>query len=45
MLRELKVELIEHLGETDFRLSEGGHPELQMEALLASCVLSAAKYD
>lgn len=45
MLRELKVELIEHLGETDFRLSEGGNPELQMEALLARCVLSAAKYD
>jgi replication factor C small subunit len=44
MLRELKVELIGHLGETDFRLSEGGSPELQMEALLARCVLSAARY-
>jgi replication factor C small subunit len=44
MHRELKVELIDHLGETDFRLSEGGSPELQMEALLARCVLSAAKY-
>ena len=44
MLRELKVELIEHLGETDFRLSEGGTPELQMEALLARCVRSAGRY-
>jgi replication factor C small subunit len=44
MHRELKVELIEHLGETDFRLSEGGTPELQMEALLARCVRSASRY-
>lgn len=44
MLRELKVELIAHLGETDFRLSEGGTPELQMEALLARCVQSAARF-
>jgi replication factor C small subunit len=45
MHRELKVELIEHLGEADFRLSEGGTPELQMEALLARCVRSASRYD
>ncbi len=45
MLRELKVELIAHLGETDFRLSEGGTPELQMEALLARCVQSAARFE
>lgn len=44
MHRELKVELIEHLGEADFRLSEGGTPELQMEALLARCVRSAGRY-
>jgi replication factor C small subunit len=44
MHRELKVELIEHLGEADFRLSEGGSPELQMEALLARCVLSSARH-
>jgi replication factor C small subunit len=44
MHRELKVELIEHLGETDFRLSEGGTPERQMEALLARCVRSASRY-
>ncbi|NLX50262.1 MAG: replication factor C small subunit [Methanospirillum sp.] len=44
MHRDLKVELIDHLGETDFRLSEGGTPELQMEALLARCVLSARRY-
>ena len=44
MLRELKVELIEHLGEADFRLSEGGTPELQMEALLARCVRSAGRF-
>ena len=44
MHRELKVELIEHLGEADFRLSEGGTPELQMEALLARCVRSASRF-
>lgn len=43
MNRALKVELIDHLGEADFRLSEGGNPELQMEALLARCVLSAER--
>ncbi len=40
MERELKVALIGHLGETDFRLSEGASPDLQMEALLARCVES-----
>ena len=44
MHRALKVEMIDHLGEADFRLSEGGNPELQMEALLARCVLSAGRY-
>ncbi|MBN1194578.1 MAG: replication factor C small subunit [Methanomicrobiaceae archaeon] len=39
--RLLKVELISHLGEADFRLSEGATSDIQMEALLARCVLSA----
>ncbi|NYT06514.1 MAG: Replication factor C small subunit, partial [Methanomicrobiales archaeon] len=39
--RSLKVELISHLGETDFRLSEGASSDIQMEALIARCVLSA----
>jgi replication factor C small subunit len=41
--RELKVELIGHLGDTDFRLSEGASSEIQMEALIARFVLSARK--
>ena len=44
MHRALKVEMIDHLGEADFRLSEGGNPDLQMEARLARCVLSAGRY-
>lgn len=39
--RRLKTELISHLGETDFRLSEGANSEIQMEALIANIVLSA----
>ncbi len=42
--RTLKVEMISHLGQADFRLSEGGNSDIQMEALLANCVLSAQKY-
>jgi len=41
--RSLKVELITHLGETDFRISEGANQNIQMEALLAHCILSAEK--
>ena len=41
--RGLKVELIDHLGETDFRLSEGSNSDIQMEALLARFVSSAQK--
>jgi replication factor C small subunit len=41
MERGLKVRLIDHLGETDFRLSEGGDSDIQMEALIAQFVLSA----
>jgi replication factor C small subunit len=38
--RKLKVELIDHLGETDFRISEGADADIQMEAMLARFVLS-----
>ena len=41
--RGLKVELIDHLGETDFRLSEGSDSDIQMEAMIARFVSSAAK--
>ncbi len=41
--RELKVEMISHIGDTDFRISEGANPNIQMEALLARCILSAKK--
>ena len=43
MNRGLKVELIDHLGETDFRLSEGSNSDIQMEALIARFVLSSQK--
>jgi len=42
--RTLKVELIDALGETDFRLSEGASSDIQMEALLARFVLAAERY-
>ncbi|MDD3977181.1 MAG: replication factor C small subunit [Methanomicrobium sp.] len=42
--RKLKVELINNLGETDFRISEGANQNIQMEALLARCIMSAEKY-
>jgi len=41
MDRGLKVRLIDHLGETDFRLSEGANSDIQMEALIARFVLSS----
>jgi replication factor C small subunit len=43
MDRSLKVEMIDHLGETDFRLSEGANSDIQMEALIARFVLAAQK--
>jgi replication factor C small subunit len=43
MDRKLKVRLIDHLGETDFRLSEGADSDIQMEALLARFVLSVER--
>ena len=42
--RTLKVKLIDALGETDFRLSEGASSEIQMEALLARFVLAAEQH-
>ncbi|HEX3001917.1 MAG TPA: replication factor C small subunit [Methanoregula sp.] len=39
--RALKVQLIDHLGEADFRLSEGANSDIQMEALIARFVLSS----
>lgn len=41
--RGLKVQLIDHLGEADFRLSEGASSDIQMEALIARFVLSSEK--
>jgi replication factor C small subunit len=41
--RELKTEMISHLGETDFRISEGASSSIQMEALIAQFVLSAQR--
>lgn len=41
MDRGLKVRLIDHLGETDFRLSEGADSDIQMEALIARFVLTS----
>ena len=43
MGRSLKVVMIDHLGETDFRLSEGANSDIQMEALIARFVLAAQK--
>lgn len=41
--RMLKVELIDHIGEADFRISEGAQGDLQMEAMIARFVLSALR--
>ena len=41
--RALKVELIDALGETDFRLSEGASSDIQMEALIAKFVLAGTR--
>ncbi|MFA5332375.1 MAG: replication factor C small subunit [Methanoregula sp.] len=43
MDRAMKVELIDALGETDFRLSEGASSDIQMEALIARFVLASRK--
>jgi replication factor C small subunit len=41
--QELKVMLIDYIGETDFRLSEGADSDIQMEALVAKFVMAAMK--
>jgi replication factor C small subunit len=38
-----KVRLIDNLGETDFRLSEGAGSDIQMQALIAKFVISGGK--
>jgi replication factor C small subunit len=38
-----KVELIEKIGETEFRISEGGDAQIQLEALLAQFMLLGGK--
>jgi len=43
MNRNLKVQLIDHIGETDFRISEGANSDIQLEALIARFVLTAQK--
>jgi len=40
----LRVALIDQLGTTDFRLSEGASTDIQMEALIAQFVLQAKKH-
>ncbi len=40
----LRVALIDQLGVTDFRLSEGANSEIQMEALIAQFVMLSRKY-
>ncbi|OPX69921.1 MAG: Replication factor C small subunit [Methanoregulaceae archaeon PtaB.Bin108] len=44
MATELRVALIDQLGTTDFRLSEGASTEIQMEALIAQFVLQAKNH-
>jgi len=44
MATDLRVALIDQLGTTDFRLSEGASTEIQMEALIAQFVLQAKKH-
>lgn len=39
----IKVKLIDSLGETDFRLSEGAGSDIQMQALIAKFVISCGK--
>ena len=44
MNQDLRVALIDQLGTTDFRLSEGASTEIQMEALIAGFVLQAKRH-
>ena len=40
--RTLKADFIDAIGETDFRLSEGANPDIQMDALMAKFVSKTA---
>jgi replication factor C small subunit len=40
---KLKVQLIDHIGEIDFRIAEGANERIQLEALIAHFVLAGAK--
>jgi len=44
MDEELRVALIDHLGTTDFCLSEGAGTDIQMEALVARLVMTSKRY-
>jgi len=37
---DVRMHLVSHIGETDFRLSEGAHSDIQMEALIAKFVMT-----
>ncbi|HTY15091.1 MAG TPA: replication factor C small subunit [Methanoregulaceae archaeon] len=41
MSPDVRVAMIDHIGETDFRLSEGADSDIQMEALIARFVMTA----
>ncbi len=41
---KLKVELIDRIGEIDFRMAEGANERIQLEALLAHFMLCASKH-
>ena len=40
-----KIELVDKIGETDFRITEGANERIQLEALLAQFVLSGGIYN
>lgn len=40
---QVRIQLISHIGETDFRLSEGAHSDIQMEALIAKIVMTCRR--
>jgi len=44
MNERLRVALIDQLGTTDFRLSEGANSDLQMDALIAQFVIKAKRF-
>jgi len=38
-----KVELMDRIGEADYRITEGAHERIQLDALIASFCLAADK--